>query len=253
MSGFARTAWLAAAVASACDGEPVYLSPTPAAVEVVGAGNAGTASVVVPVRIETEAQLQARLELAMQLGVGPGLVPSVRRDEIDLQLDWTIKNLSDQEGTAVLTVVAANELFSYDPALFVVDIDDEGPPPLLGGIPTIVPPLGTVSGVFREDQLAEAAQDLDALTRWGFTPERAILDHWDDGTIVDDAGMLLAPSLIIPALLRIDVTFDANQHMVLEYTLRVRDRTNRLAPYEDEFWMLVTPAAGGAFMPPVAP
>jgi hypothetical protein len=134
-----------------------------------------------------------------------------------------------------------------------MDVDDEPPPPLLGGIPIVVPPLGTVSGVFREDQLAEAAQDLDALTRWGFTPERAILDQWDDGRILDDAGTVLAPSQIIPALLRLDVTFDANLHMVLEYTLRVRDETERLAPYEDQTWMLVTPAAGGAFMPPIAP
>ena len=36
----------------------------------------------------------------------------------------------------------------------------------------------------------------------------------------------------------------------MEYSVRVRDETERLEPYEGRTWMLVTPAANGAYVPP---
>jgi hypothetical protein len=240
----------------ACADDPVYLNPTPAAIEVNGpsAPPTATASLVVPVRLETEAERMRREALAAELMLTPDQVPTVRRDELELEVEWTIKNLDAQPGNAVLTAVAANEWFAYDPTAFIVDPEeDEAPPPLLGGIPLELPASGTVSGVWREDELAEAAQDLDAFTRHGITPERAILDQWDSGDIVDDAGALLMPSEAVPSLLQIDVAFAADTHMVLEYVVRVRDHSGRLAPYEDETWMLVQPAANGAYVPPPPP
>jgi hypothetical protein len=158
-----------------------------------------------------------------------------------------------EPGTATVSVLGANEMFSYDPNAFVLDpLEDAPPPPLMGGIPIEIPALGTVSGVFREDELSEAAQDLDALTRWGVTPERAMLTRWDTGDIVDDQGAFLWDGRAVPSLLQIDVSLAANRHMVLEYVLRVRDHSNRLAPNvaPGDEWMLVDPAANGSYVPP---
>lgn len=247
------TLGLVAVTLVACAEDPVYLAPTPAAVE-VGAEDGpevGTASVTIPIRVPTEEDNAERGELATELGVGWDQVPSVRRDEIALEIEWTLKNLTDAEAIATVSVVAANEWFAYDPTAFILDPEeDEAPPPLMGGIPTTIPPLGSVSGVFREDELAEAAQDLDALTRWGFTPERAILDEWESGSIVDDLGVMLADHRIVPALLRLDVTVASSSHVVMEYVVRVRDETERLAPYEGRPWLLMTPAANGSYAPP---
>lgn len=251
-----RSLWLAAVALAACAEDPVYLAPTPAAVEVGSPDGptTGTASITIPIRNPTEEDNDERAAIATELGVGWDQVPSVRRDEIALEVEWTLKNLTDGEATAVISVVGANEWFAYDPEAFILDPEeDEAPPPLMGGIPIVVPPLGSVNGVFREDELSEAAQDLDALTRWGFTPERAILDEWDSGDIVDDAGVMLASHRMIPALLRLDVSVASNSHMVMEYVVRVRDETERLAPYEDEWWTLMTPAANGSYVPPPPP
>jgi hypothetical protein len=246
-----------ALLGAACTDDPVYLQPDPRAVEVGGEGGAATgiASITLPFRVETMEETTRRVELAESLMLDPSQVPTIRRDLVDVELEWSVKNLDAEEGTAVITAVGANEYFSYDPAAFIIDPEeDEAPPPLLGGIPVIVPPQGTVSGVFREDELWEAAQDLDALTRSGVTPERAMLTQWISGDIVDDAtGMLLMPSEAVPALLRLDVTFAANRHMVLEYVVRVRDHSDRLAIDETDPGRLVQPAAQGSYVPPPPP
>jgi hypothetical protein len=99
----------------------------------------------------------------------------------------------------------------------------------------MVPANGTVSGVFREDELVEAAQDLDAITRGGVTPEHAILTHWDSPDITGGMGgeLPMIPSAAVAGLLSLDVSFTADKHMVMEYVLRVRDKDDRLRTYDD--------------------
>src|SRR4051812_13882740 len=104
----------AVVVGASCSADPVYLGPTPAAVEVGGAlGNdSGASSLRIPIRLETEAQFEDRVAMAMDLGLDVAAVPSVRRDEITMELEWTIKNLDDEEAIATLTVLGANEFFA---------------------------------------------------------------------------------------------------------------------------------------------
>ncbi len=236
-----------------CAKDPVYIAPTPAAVEVGGATGPAVAvsTVIVPILNPTQADYDEHTQIAEGLMVAWDQVPDVRRDDLLLEVEWTIKNLDMEAGNATVSVVGANEWFSYDPNAFVVDPDEDAPPPpLMGGAPIEIPALGTVSGVFREDELSEAAQDLDALTRWGVTPERAMLTRWDTKDIVDDQGAFLWDGRAVPSLLQLDVSLAADRHMVLEFVLRVRDHSNRLAPNVTETWMLVTPAANGSYVPP---
>lgn len=249
-----RFGWVALVIVAGfgCADDPVYLRPNPAALEAnsPGGGGATMATVVVPVRLETLEETQAREALATRLGLTPDQVPSVRRDDIDLSIEWTIKNLEDADGEAMLSVVGANEYFRYDPGVFVIDPEeDRPPPPLAGGIPLSIPALATFSGVIREDEVAEAAQDLDAITRSGIIPEWAGLTRWDTGDVVDPAGTVLMPSAAIPALLEVDVSFAATTHMVLEYVVRVRDHSDRLRPDETDAAQLVQPSQT-AYAPP---
>jgi len=187
----------------------------------------------------------------MRLGLDPAQIPQARRDDYAVEIEWTVKNLSDSPGQAFINVGGASEFFFYDPLLFVVDPDeDPPPPPLLGGIPILVAAGASVSGVFREDQVAEAAQDWDAISRAGVVAQKALLTEWPDPNVDGGSGGELAaiPSAAVAALVRFDVTFDADQHMVLEYVLRVRDHGDRLAPFEDDLGRLVPPSTT-AFTP----
>lgn len=249
--------YLALVSLGGCVDDPVYLRPTPGAIEVNGAmPGATTATVILQVREETAEQALDRTNLAMQLGIAdPALLPRVRRDDLEVEIEWTIKNLDDSTGTATISAVGANEFIRYNPAAFVIDPDeDEAPPPLLGGIPEVIPPLGTVSGVFREDELSEAMQDLDAITRGGIAPENATLTRWPTdevtGGLAPGFPMDIIPSPAIPALLQYDVSFAADRHMVLEFVVRVRDHSDRLLEVVTATDIVVPPSTTDYAPPP---
>src|SRR5690606_37219511 len=126
----------------------------------------------------------------------------------------------------------------YDPSMIILDpTDDEAPPtpPLAGNIPINIGPSGEVSGTFREDQLVEAAIDLDQLSRGNINPFRAALttprrdDFFQPVTPYDYVNMTggeptgpQVPSLAFRQLVRIDIVFRPSAHMTLDYTVRLR-------------------------------
>jgi hypothetical protein len=205
----------------ACADDPVYVQPA-AALEVVQGegGGVATAQLILPIRLETEAEATARAERAAELGVD---VPYVTRDDLDLSIEWTIKNLDPEPGLARIQVNGANEFFAYVPLAFVVDPEEEEePPPLTGNIPLDVPGSGERSGVFQEDLMAEASLDLELITRGGESPFAALL------AVQESIGQIRSGAALIPrdafaSLVRFDLTFLADRHMVLEYAVRVRD------------------------------
>ena len=236
--------------------DPVYLDPTPRAIEVDPDNMvaSATATVQLPVTLETEAQNLARQALAMDLGLDPAQVPQARRDDYEVEIEWTVKNLSAEEGTAKVNVIGASEFFRYDPTLFQLDPRDDLPPPLVGGIPIVVPANGTVSGTFREDQISEAAQDWDGVSRGGIVLQNALITQWPTEDVTGGTGgeLMEIPSAAVAALVRFDVTLEADRHMVLEYVLRVRDHGDRLAPFETDLGRLVPPSET-AYTPPPPP
>lgn len=211
--------------------DPVYLMPRDP-VEVLAPTPdppmVGTATITLPIRLETADEATERADLSTTLGVG---VPYVVRGDLGLSLEWTIKNLSPEPGTAVLEVNGGNELYYYDPQVFVIDPDEEEPPPaLLGGVPMTLEPNQIVSGVFTEDQLDEAAIDLDQITRGGLNPITAMLVLHEDLTEFTDVDGLVYPEQAFAGLVRLDLVFQVSGHMVLEYAVRVRDHRGILHP-----------------------
>ena len=248
--------FLAGALAlAACGGDPQYLA-SPAPIEVgngpMGA-TSGMTSITLPVALETGPDRQARDRLAAALGAP---VPYVRLGDLDVEIEWTIKNLTDEPGQARVRLTGANELNAYVPRAFVIDPDeDEEPPPLAGNIPLDIPASAVVSGVLREDTMREASIDLEQITRGGINPFAAILTRNEDDAVVTLVPEgVPAPLDRLGQMIRFDVGFTANRHMVMEWGLRIRDRRGLLHPDLDAASADdLTPFAPAIFMPPAPP
>jgi hypothetical protein len=204
-------------------------------------------SLHVPVKPESMWRARDRavrddLQMTMPDGVE---VPVLRLEHYDLEVEWSVTNLDAMKSQFRVDLNGANEQFTYDPSMIILNPgDDEAPPtpPLAGNIPIDIEGNATVSGVFREDQVLEAAVDLDQITRGNVNPFAATL------TVSTNADMFqpLTPAVYDPdtgevtpgtpsgpaipraafrQLVRVDVVFKPGAHMTLDYTLRVREHT----------------------------
>ncbi len=244
-----------ALLAAGCTEDPQYVrAPMQTGLEVgVEGTEAFTASATIglPIALEKPADATARGVRAAELGVA---VPYVRLGDLSVSIEWTIKNLANAEGTARIDVNGANADFVYVPLNFVVDPEeDEEPPPLMGDIPLRIAAGATRSGTFREDEIREASIDLELVSRGMTNPFAAMLT-----TNEDDPGVMIPPAIVpladLGLLVRFDLTFEADRHMVLEYGIRVRDHRGIL--HEDLLFAPageLTPFAPAAFTPPPPP
>jgi hypothetical protein len=233
-----------------CANDPVYLdSPTNMEAGMDdGTGNLVVAksSLTLPVKPESTADRNADMALATQLGI---MVPYVKVDDFDVEVEYTIKNLDNMPGQAKVELDAANEFFVYDPSMINLDpTNNEAPPApgLAGDIPIDIPAGGTVQGVFREDQLVEAAIDLDQITRGNINPFMATLTISKNIKSFQPLTMLMLmnpvcqqnpadpmcaqmptgpaiPRKAFAGIIQIDLVFTPDRHMVLDYIVRVRD------------------------------
>lgn len=225
-----------------CANDPVYI-PAPATMEaglpgMMGMLTEAKASLQLPIKTETADDMKTHAALSAKLA--PILVPYVKVGDIEVEIEWTIKNLDMKPAQAKIELNGANEYFSYDPSIIVLDPNDDEAPPtpgLSGDVPIDVPAGGEVSGLFTEDQFREASIDLDQITRANFNPFRATLTISKNAktiqpltplmpTVMDYMQMPLGPPIPREAfaeMTRIDLVFKPSAHMVLDYNVRVRD------------------------------
>lgn len=248
------------AAVSACSDDPVYLPSVPPALEFVPTTDpdAGVAVLdfVVPMALPTADDDQTRMDIATRLGLTFDEVPTLRRDDTDLELEWSLENATDSDTNAALAVNGANEFYRYDSTQVNPPMigDEEAPPPpaLSGGRPIPVPAGQTVTGVIREDELSEAAQDLDAMSRGGYNYTKALITRWSSKDISGGMGGMMdfIPSEAVPLLLDVTLTVISNQPLRLTANLRVRDRSGRLRVSETDTTKLVAPSTN-LFVPPM--
>jgi hypothetical protein len=265
----------AASALPACANDPEYIN-SPMQIEATGmeldkdgAEIGVKGSLVIPFETESADDAKTRAALAAKLMVD---VPYVKVGDVAVSIEWTIKNLDPMnDGLAVIQLNGANEFFVYDPLKVILSApnDDEAPktPGLIDGAPIHVAAGAEVSGVIREDEIEEASVDLDMVTRGNISPFAAVLSIDRNRT---DFQPLTAPMPADPDymqtptgpdvpraafanLVRVDLVFKPDHHMVLEYSVRVRDTRGILAPK-----LLDAPASDlQPFMPmdyvPVAP
>ena len=186
---------------------------------------------VLPIRLEEDKEAEERAALAAELGVD---VPFVSIDDIELSLEWTIENLDDSDAQVRILLTGANEYFAYVPASFVVDPEEEPtPPPLAGDIPLQIPALGTISGVFREDQIREASLDLDIITRGATNPFAAMLESHDGIDEIVVEGGTAIPSKAFASLIRFDLALVSNRRVLMRYALRARSHVSPNLVHEE--------------------
>jgi hypothetical protein len=186
---------------------------------------------------KTTAALQATLPADV-------MVPTYRLDMYDLSVEWVLRNLDDKDTTAAVALNAANEDFAWDPGM-IMPAGDEAPPPpnLQGDIPFDVPANGTISGEFTEDNLLEAAIDLDHITRGNinmyaatlnvnkndpsFQPESAVQappPGSDDPPAQTPMGDPV-PRSAFRQIVRVDLALiptDSSVHLTLTFDIRLR-------------------------------
>jgi hypothetical protein len=231
----------ASLAAAACANDPVYL-PGPMMLEAGSTDAMGmlvTASArhMLPIRLETAKEARARAMRTTELGVD---VPFVKAGDIEISVEWTIRNLDLMKpGTVTIQVNGANEVFAYDPTLVILGDPEEGPPApgLAGDIPLHVDPGATLPGLFREDELREASIDLDQITRANLNPFAATLQVHKNIELFQPMTPLMPgvdeyvqtpvgdpiPRETFRQLIRVDLVFKPDRPMVMEYTIRVRD------------------------------
>lgn len=241
-----RTGVLLVAVwVAGCANDPMYLDGPVTLEAGVDDGMGGltqdTAQLVLPIKPETKDDAAARAKLAAKLMVD---VPYVKLDDLDIEVEYTIKNLDPMPGQVKIQLNGANEYFVYDPTKIILNpTDNEAPPtpPLQGDIPIDVPAMGQVDGVFREDQLKEAGIDCDQVTRGHINPFAATLRIDKNDKSFQPLTAYVPPMVAgqdppaqnpdgppvprgaMASLIRIDLVFKPDHHMTMDYVVRVRD------------------------------
>lgn len=237
---------VAALSAGACAEDPQYLEPAAplegGLLDAEGMSLRAAASLTLPIKLETMEDAAERAALATELGIE---VPYVRLGDLEVSVEWSLENQDNRPGKVKVSLNGGNEYFFYDPTMIELGGGDEespDPPALAGNIPLDVPAMGTISGVFREDQLAELSIDLDQISRGNVNPFRAVLKIDEDVEMFQpltpadpaDPDVMQVPMgppiprKAIAQAIRIDIAFESTVHAILSYDVRVRDQRGLL-------------------------
>jgi hypothetical protein len=224
--------FLAAAFAG-CN-NPVYLSqrrPLETKTDPTGNGFvADTDLFVLPVRRprSDESKKLAEEQRKLQL---PMKVPWVAARDFDIEVEYSIKNLEASAVKVTLQLNGGNEFGDYVPTDFVDPTaapEDQVPPPaLLGGTPVDFEANELKTGVFREDDLQEAGLDLEAITRYpppdaGMNAPFEVLERRSSQSRIGLEGIPAGD--VTPAMVRYTFVLSATGHVVMDYSIRVRER-----------------------------
>lgn len=250
---------------AACSNDPVYI-PGSMMIETDGqAMMPPIATLTLPVKLETMDDAAERARRTTALGVD---VPYVKIGDIEVSIEWKVTNLTAMPGDFSIQLNGANEYFEYDPGILAVGLDPEEPQPpgLEGDVPIHVEANGSVTGVFREDQLKEASIDLDEITRGNFNPFRATLTisknlktyaqlttqmfDMNGEPLPQTTTGVVYPREAWPMMIKYNLVFKPDRMMRFEYTVRIRDTRGILHDLLDAA-MTEAPGELTTFMPAV--
>ncbi len=252
--------WLLGVVTACGCNNPTFLSErrpletTPAA---MGGGFQDDVDLyVLPVRRPNQAERRALTQEQQQLGLMMP-VPWAGTRDFDIEVEWSMKNLDAMPVHASFQMNGGNEYGDYVPSLYIdptaAPENQTPPPPLLGGTPIDLAAGEVRDGVFREDDMKEAALNLEAITRY---PDPAgvmatpfmVIEH---NSQLSSIGRASVPKNdVTPAYVRYAFTLSADGHVALDYTVRVRDYSGKLAsPTAMNLYVNTTPMLA----PPAAP
>ncbi|MCA9606233.1 MAG: hypothetical protein KC619_11590 [Myxococcales bacterium] len=172
--------------------------------------------------------------------------PYVERDDIEVQVDWTLSNVSENRVTTSVVLNGFNEFHEYNPGVQVVD--NEVIADFSGWERTIVlNPGERRTGTIREEEMDEVAVDLATVVN-GVTNANQIV-YFENQSANDRRSMMFIPD-VVPALTGIRMGLRITTEgepvpVVLEFTVRIRDNRQILVQGNDEVWPLPAPTLFG--------
>ena len=239
---------------------PTYLQdngPLETAPAMMGGGFApATGLYVLPVRRPTQTERRT-LDMVQQQLMLPDAVPWAQAKDFDIEIEWSVKNVDTMAATVIVALDGGNEFGDYVPGMYInpaANVEDQAPPPdLLTSPPLVIEPGATQTGVFREDDLQESALDLEAITRYpsggdALATPFMVIEHRSNVSRIGLEG--IPPNDVTPAHVRYQFTVSADAHVIMDYSVRVRDHNGKLAKPTDKNLYVDTSAT---LTPPVAP
>lgn len=195
-----------------------------------------------PVRAPTGDEFGA-LGTADERGLGPyPRRPWVERRDYELQIEFTVSNLSDEAQSVAVTINGINEFHEYVPGITIVG--DDAIIDFAGWERTyVLAPGERASATIREEELDEVAVDLATVVN-GAPNSNQIIFFQNQSAHDARSQMYLPP--IVPALvgvrlgLRVEAGEGATEAppMALEAVVRVRDPRDRVVDPGEESWEL---------------
>jgi hypothetical protein len=225
-----------AAASAGCNG-PVYLTEYRSLQTSAADGGMGFASdtdtFTIPIRPPTADERRQLDQEQMQKGL-PMPVPWVGVRDLPIEVEYTLKNLDAQAGKAFFTLLGGDEFGAYNPGAYFNPLDPNAvaPPPLAGSSPVDLAPNATAQLTFREDDLAEAGIDLEAIVRYPGPSDPTIpFKVLNSRSSASNIGLTaIPPNDVTPAMIGLTFTLTADVHVQADYVVRVRNLTGRLAP-----------------------
>jgi hypothetical protein len=202
-------------------------------------------------------------------------VPFVRFGDVTIEIEYVVKSLDTQPINATVSMDGSNPYGDYDAAAVMVGEDEAPPPSLLSDFKRLEPGQ-SFTGVFTEQDLREAAIDLDTIVRWPdmtmmddpemmammLSPEEAALNtataavlNSSRDTKVDCStgmcsgiGMGTRPEGQLkntPALTVILMKLQCDGAAALDFTVRLIDRNGRVSDADPVVGNVMPPAMAG--------
>jgi hypothetical protein len=207
----------------------------------------------VPLRFRNPSDSE-RMDLDMRRQkAAPIKVPWIARDNVHLEVSWTVTNTSTDPGVFNVMVDGATEYIKYDEdivsmAIAAANNGDATYLPLMQARPQMLGPGLSASGLFREDDFEEAESDLNAIDQFMANFAAVVTNRSD----VNPVGLEMVPKtgVVVPAMVEIDVTFTADVAMKCEYIVRVRDDHDQLLHQSGDTRFNPTPTLFTPVIPP---
>jgi len=199
---------------------------------------------------EPTAEESAELGNLAGMQVPWGSLPWLRRGDLEVQVDWTLSNLSESTVQTEVIVNGFNEFHEYNPGAQI--IDDEVVADFSQWERSIrLGPGERRSGTIREEELDEVAVDLSIVVNG--VPNANQIVYFENQSFNDRRSQMFMPD-VIAALhgVRVGLRTDSAEPVALEVTVRVRDERGVLVQGEDIPWTAPAPAlfAPADAMPP---
>jgi hypothetical protein len=184
--------------------------------------------VELPVRKPSQTELDDLHKAAGGFGKLPfPRLPWVERGDLELQVDFTLSNLDDQQHDVAVTLNGFDEFFEYQPGITVADdqvIPDYAEWERLYKLDA----KQRVTYTVREEELDEAATDLATVVNGA--PNSNEVVYYENKSATDTRSQRYMPK-VIPGLMgfRLGLRATGVGRILLEASVRMRDSADRLA------------------------